>query len=333
MRRLFHLSWLPLFALASPELAGQVVETAAGRVEIIGLRRWTISMLQDSLRKYRPDVDLGAAACGATLRDSLGFAEAGVLRFPDGRVILTVVEPADSARIVLRSASGTAAPPRGPWDRLRALQDTDGFTIDYAITTYLAHSTGHDIPIESGDSALVWSVWSLLAEPSTPLQARDALRVLAHAPDPRLRRAAAGYVVRYSDRSAVWYALVSALRDPDWGVRGAANDALRTLRAHARRQIDWRPATEDLRHLLNGTTVVYHTEVVTLLLITEVSQQLARDLLSRAGAALLLEQLGAQHEYVREPARELLIRLSGRDYGSAAGSWHPWVDSLLGTEP
>ena len=332
MRRILQLSWIPLCALASSELAGQIVETAAGSVEVIGLRRWTISMLQDSLRKYQPDGDLGDAACGATLRDSLGFAEAGVLRFRDGRVILTAIEPPDSARIVLRSVSGATAVPHGPWHRLRTIQDTGSFAIDYAITTYLAHSAGQDIPIESSDSALVWSVWALLSESSTPAQARDALRVLAHAPDPRLRRAAAGYVVRYADQSAVWYALVAALRDPDWGVRGAANDALRTLRTHARRQIDWRPATQDLRHLLDGTTLVYHTEVVTLLLVTEVSQQLARDLLSRAGAELLLEQLAAQHEYVREPARELLVRLSGRDYGSAARSWHFWVDSLLGTD-
>jgi hypothetical protein len=333
MGRLFNLSWVLLCAVASSEAAAQAVDSTAGRVEVIGLRRWTISMLRDSLRAYRPDVDLGDAACGEVLRDSLGFAEAGVLRFPDGRVVLTVIEPSDSARVVLRPVSGAAVVPRGPWDRLRALQDQGGFTIDYAIDTYLAHTSGQDIPLERGDSALVWSVWSLLEEPSTPMEARDALRVLAHAPDPQLRRAAAGYVVRYPDQPAVWYALVSALRDPDWDVRSAANGALRTLRTHARRQIDWQPAVEDLRHLLNGTTLVYHTEVITLLLATEVSPQLARDLLSRAGVALLLEQQAAQHEYVREPARELLVRLSGRDYGSAAGAWQAWVDSVLGTAP
>jgi hypothetical protein len=134
--------------------------------------------------------------------------------------------------------------------------------------------------------------------------------------------------VRYAQIDSVWYGLVAALRDPDWGVRGAANDVLRTFRTGAARTLDWRPAAQDIRHLLDGTTLVFHTEVVKLLLATGASQALAADVLSPASTHLLLEQLTATHEYVREPAHQLLVRFAGRDHGLSPEPWREWAESV-----
>jgi hypothetical protein len=70
-----------LAVVLSTPVVGQPPSSASGSLEIIGLRRWTVPMLEDSLRRIRPDVALGDAACAAILRDSLGFPDAAVLRF------------------------------------------------------------------------------------------------------------------------------------------------------------------------------------------------------------------------------------------------------------
>ena len=56
-----------------------------GTVEMLGLRRWTIGMLQDSLAKYAPADSLQSHACAATLRYTLHFADAASTTWPKGR--------------------------------------------------------------------------------------------------------------------------------------------------------------------------------------------------------------------------------------------------------
>jgi hypothetical protein len=325
--RLLDSRWLLAMAITSGCTPDPVSDDLAG-IEVIGLRSWNISMLRDSLQRYRPDVQLGDAACGAVLRDSLRFPDASVLRFRDGRVVVTVIEPSDSARVVLRSISGTEPTRRGPWHGLRTLQDSAGIAVASAIVTFPAHAAGESVSVDSTESEVVTAVWSLLAAAEAPSHWRAAVAALRGDPEPAVRRAAASYVVRYAQIDSVWYGLVAALRDPDWGVRGAANDVLRTFRTGAARTLDWRPAAQDIRHLLDGTTLVFHTEVVKLLLATGASQALAADVLSPASTRLLLEQLTARHEYVREPAHQLLVRFAGRDHGLSPEPWREWAESV-----
>jgi hypothetical protein len=212
---------------------------------------------------------------------------------------------------------------------VRALQDSSGFAVASAITTFPSHAAGKSVPVDSTESDVVAAVWSLLAAAEPRSQWRAAVAALRGDPEPAVRRAAAAYVVRYAQIDSVWYGLVAALRDPDWGVRGTANDVLRAFRIGAARTLDLRPAAKDIRHLLDGTTLVFHTEVVKLILATGGSQALAAEVLSPASARLLLEQLAARHEYVREPAHQLLVRFAGRDYGLSPEPWREWADSVV----
>lgn len=313
-------------------LAGVVVILAAsaachdvapdeGTVEVIGLRGWTDGMLRDSLRAYRPDVALGDAACGEVLRDSLNFAEAAVLRFRDGRVVVTVIEPADSHRVVLRAVTDGPSAPSGPWAALRQLSDSADGLVDYAVNTWLRHAAGEAVPVDSGDTDIVHAVWALLEQPTVPGDLDAAITALDRDPEAAARRAAAGWLIRHTNDDAAKYALVRALRDPDWSVRGTANAVLRVLRDREPGPVDWRPVATDLRHLLDGTTLVFHTEVVKLLLATSVTPALAADVLSPAGAHLLLAQAEARHEYVRDPARQLLARFSEQDQFADQVAW------------
>jgi len=90
---------------APPGRTSVVLRVPGRTVEVIGLRRWTLAMVQDSMAKYAPGESLASHACAAVLRYQLHFAEASAMTFLGmsgdsiERVVVSVVEPQDSARV------------------------------------------------------------------------------------------------------------------------------------------------------------------------------------------------------------------------------------------
>lgn len=309
-----------------PHARSERIETSDGSVEFVGLRRWTLEMIRDSIETYAPGVPLGAAACGEVLRTRLGFPDAAVLRFPDGRTIVTVVEPLDSQKVLLLSEPSEKAGLIEEWSSFVTLWDTDFEAVDFAVATYLERNEWSKLPDEV-DPSRVEEVWAFLAEHVAIRDFELALETLNTDADVADRIAAVNLLLNFSSEDATWHALTKALRDPDWGVRGQAVSALRVLRRFESRVVDWTQAADDLAYLLGGTTAVYHTEVVKTLVSTNVSRELAPKLLI-PGAELLLAELTAEHEYVREPAHDLLVHLNGRDLGFDESPWREWIRSL-----
>src|SRR4051812_18305902 len=75
-------------------------------VEILGLRSWTVEMLQDSLARYSPDATLDSPNIADILRAQLHFADAAVHRSEQvfdenetAQVTIAVREPGDSGRV------------------------------------------------------------------------------------------------------------------------------------------------------------------------------------------------------------------------------------------
>lgn len=278
-------------------------------LEILGLRNWTVSMLADSIERYRPGTSLTDAACAAVLRDNLGFPDAAVLRFRDGRVVLTVIEPGDTGRVALRVVSTTSPPIAGPWDSIAALARLSPFGVEFATNMFPLWVRGEGVPVARDDSVTAFAVWTLLGSAKSQRDFRSALDAVKRHPQSASRAAAAHYLIRYPEHDDTWLGLVNALRDTAWTVRGAANSVLGTLRRSHARAVDWTGATEDLRFLLAGTTLTFHTEVVRLLLATEIATDLASALVTPAAETLLREQANAHHEYLRLPAASFLERL------------------------
>src|SRR3954470_8936423 len=102
--------------------AQEMLETPQSHIELIGLHRWTMRMIEDSLAVYSPKDALTAHACAAILRGKLHFADASVsvfVKYPnmDAKtyVAITVVEPQDSARIHYRKFAYDSLPARAEW--------------------------------------------------------------------------------------------------------------------------------------------------------------------------------------------------------------------------
>lgn len=342
-RSLGLLSALLLAALAPQTLPAQVgYDGPNGRVEVMGLKTWTLPMLRDSIRHYVPGQDLHDAACMATLREKLGFADALVAGYGSYNsdkvfLLIKVVEPKDRARVQWRKVTV---------DSLESLH-TDYASLILPITDSTGGIwTGRFMnALQFGDSASrakaaeemekaigrkgevadAQRLTQFLSEHRDEASGRRALRRVSKDAFWVNRMTAAVVLANFSERDSTWLALVSALRDPNEGVRGAAAGVLRSFPT---RTVDWAPAATDLRILLGGTNVAVIGEVFRLLVNTNISPALAGPLL-RDNASWVLDHLGSAAPGAASDARALLKKLNGgRDLGATRADWEAWIRTL-----
>jgi hypothetical protein len=106
---------------------------ADGRiVEVIGLRRWPIQMIQDSLARYSPTDSLQSHACAAALRYKRHFTDASASYYSpkpgELRIVVTVREPQDSLLVKYRRVAFDTTGGRREWAEVRDIMATSPAT-------------------------------------------------------------------------------------------------------------------------------------------------------------------------------------------------------------
>jgi hypothetical protein len=328
--------------IGAPELVrAQVAYNApTGRVEVLGLRRWTLAMLQDSIRRYVPGQELHDAACMVTLRDSLHFAEASVEWFemaPPGQLVtkfltIKVIEPEQANRVQWdarrRSEFSSLVPNYAPF--VLAITDSTGtvargrvlFWLQDASDAWREQELTHAPAARRADAA---RLDTFLAERRNDSDRRRAMTVLVRDGLWVNRMMAAVVLANFADRDSTWWALARALRDPHEAVREAAATTLGRLPS---RTVDWHPVASDLRLLLGGTNLPAMMSVFQLLTRTGVSPDLAPTLL-HDNADWVLDHLGSETPMASDAAHALLVKLhSGQDLGITRAAWMAWTKTL-----
>ena len=330
-------------SVAPPSHAQVAYDSPRGRVEILGLQRWSLQMLRDSVRSRVPGVELHDAACMVVLRDSLGFADALVnnLRFstsPDAPVqefvVIKLVEPQQRERVQwLRTRRDTFSVLRPEYAPIvLAVTDTSGgFRTERVLWPLQFYGRGVEERTEvvatapASIRADAERLWTFLENRRSEADWRRAQRVLRHDGQYANRLMAAAVLANFPERDSTWYALTEALRDPNEAVRSGA---AAVLRAFPPRTVDWTPQVETLRLLLGGTNVRATQQVLEMLTQTQVSPALARRLL-RQNSYWVLTHLRAGYPGASYSARALLVQLHGGvDLGPEAAKWSKWIATL-----
>ena len=323
----------------SPAAAQVRFDTPNGRVEVLGLERWTRRMLEDSIAHYKPGETLASAACMAILRYQLNFRDALVSTYRgyDGPnsmrefVSIRLVEPGNRTATRWRTVSTDAFQSVIPEYAPLVVPQTDsagGFYASWILAPLqLTDSTSRQRMLAHADSATREGyrlVSVFLAAHRREADRRTALRMIDSSSVYTNRIAAALVLSNFAESDASWYALVRALRDPHETVRGAAAIAIRNM---PRRAIDWSPAQADLRALLGGTNIGEMEPVMELLADTKISPPLARQLL-RNNDVWIMRLLGAQAPMAAYSTRKFLTTINnGNDLGASATKWHAWIAS------
>jgi hypothetical protein len=318
-----------LIFIAPHALAAQNVLRLPGKtVEVIGLEDWTIPMLQDSLRKYAEGVTLDSHACAAVLQQELGFPAAAVqvrmtITGADTTeyVAVSVVEPADSARVRKRAVGGDSVRfPRG-WEEAGTLMRREpaaGFA--------LSNNLREPPPFLADKAAQVRQAWAFVDSRRNPPGYAEAARVLESDPNFHARILAAAILREAPAEDALLYALVRAARDDNDMVSTlSASTAARMARQ--RREVDWAPVAEDVHALLDGSKLYALEPVMQALAASGVDGRWAAPFLAGGGHAVLA-RLDAQDARTSRPAHRLLVALRGEDLGTGSAAWRAWVASL-----
>jgi hypothetical protein len=307
-------------------------------VEVIGLKRWSLKSLEDSLQRHVPGQTLADAACMATLRYKLGFADASVTVYsgferdnPNRKfVAVRLVEPQKGSiwRTLPSDRYESLLPLYAPL--ILPVTDSAGNVyVSRLLFGYQQADSGRRELLLSGAGPRAREDYNLVA---TFVRSNEgggasdrALRVLDSGAAPSNRIAAAIVLLNQSGHDASWYSLVRALRDPHEGVRLAASTV---LGQYPRRAVDWKPVASDLRELLSGVNVSETEKVMRLLIATKVDPALASTLL-RKNSGWVLRLLESKAPMTATSTRAFLVALNrGTDLGSSATSWRTWLNKL-----
>lgn len=335
--------WMPRLVLAAavttpPATAASQraneLRLADGRVvEVIGLKRWTIAMIQDSLARYAPGDSLQSDACAAILRYKLHFADAAVGIFIDGptqpRVVVTVREPQDSARVKYRALPLDTAGGRAAWAPASDLMRRVPALFEMAARGLFLGGPRNPRPRfrNSTDSVAAAGVADFLRAHTSDQDRRDALAALDTSPKLYDRIVAALILANFTGRDDTWYALVDALRESDGATKDYATNVLQTAATRTHRAIDWRPQYAAIHAILDGTSLFVVPDVMDILTQTGVGPADAAPLL-KGGADILLAYLQGDTPYLAHRSHDLLVKLRGSDLGMNVEPWREWIDGL-----
>lgn len=334
-RMLMRLSkGLLIAAFAAAPLSSQtVLQTPTGAIELIGLQRWTVAMIEDSLAKYSPGDKLTVHACAAVLQQKLRFASASVSaysNFPEygGKdyLAITLVEPHDSAKIHFKPALLDTILAHAKWPEAAAAFRQNPGLAQRAFQT----PSFFDDRLSAEDSttfAKVDAIHRLIVSNKSPAAFAAAQRMLDSDSSIYNRTMAALIVANFADHDSAWFALMDAQRDPVGPPGSTAGQLLQMLSRRSPRTVDWKPAVKQLRYIIDGTNLFAFDETLEVLTATKIDRSLGPDLLANGGA-VLRAKLRSGDIFAKRGVAAFLSHLSGLPATSDAATFERWMDGL-----
>lgn len=362
-----HRPLLSLFILASatacaekkPAPNGEIqpiarIQLDTNRViEVIGLRRWTVDMIQDSLRKYAPDQSLDSANIARTLLHKLHFADAVVATsvqvFDENettQIAVGVREPQDSARVHYAPQSLDTIPRVAEWkaiaarlsgaDNTHRLSVVAGRHLEGPLRDVVDSSVPvHPITNRLGyafespeDSVAARSVLEEIAKRTTKRDFATAIETIEHSTSLPDRIVAVLILANFPARDSAWRALVKAAVGQQQAQDASiAAQALVGLSERFPRTVDWTPIATTIHDVLDGTGLMALPAIATAVAHTGASSRDAKTYLA-GGGEMLTAYLESANPDLSEPAHKLLVALRGSDLGTDPEPWRAWIRTL-----
>lgn len=331
---------------------------SAKTVEIIGLRRWTVGMVRDSLKKYAPNEDLDADATAANLRNLLGFADAAmsvhnVVFDEDESTIITLAvrEPGDSARVHYAPQSLDTVPQRAEWRSITdpLVNDTTGRLLQIVAGAQLdgpsrlvvdstvrsrrfTHREGYEYE-SPADSLAARPILDVLATKKTSGDFDAAVQTVATSSSGPDRAAAALILANFPERDEAWRSLLKlAIGREQARDAFVAQRALVTMSERAPRVVDWSPMASTIHEVLDGTALAALAPLATALVATGASPAQAAPYLANGGE-MLTALVESDNPDIRDAGHDLLVKLRGQDLGFEPQAWRDWVRTLSPARP
>jgi hypothetical protein len=319
---------------------GQVVETEDGLVQIAGLSRRTPQDIERLIQEKSPGTNLSSGACAAVLEYELGFPDAAVIRHgmtilggPDSLqespiTLLLLVEPEDAERVRYLPAPADSTGPVPEWAEQYALYPMGG--LSYAIRKHLGRPLPSPERMPDTMRVLADRGAEFLAAHATEEDRRRALEVIRSDRDWINRSIAAAVLTSFPEEDSSWWAIAQVIRGI--GPRDYSGTvgimALQGLETAHPRPVDWAPAVETLRAIMDGTNLFAVAPLMQALARTKISPELADEVIG--DGRYVLAYLHSPNRGMRIQAEQFLRQISGQDFGDDVERWEEWIASLSG---
>jgi hypothetical protein len=303
---------LAVFTL--PSFAQNVVQEDGNTIEFIGLKKWTVKQLQDSVRKHDPKGKLGF--CAAILKHNLKFCDVSVIDYyrndtTDDEVI-TVIEPQDSLLVKRNALFEGADTLQYEWydfsDKYRKYSSETAL----AQRTRLLTDDSARIELEKVvkrvrtiDNVIFHEIRTLLR--TNPVNIKNLSQITYTSWDPYSRGVAILAMAGLPDNDTCLASIVHGLLDIAPSSVVPAKTSLLFVLKYRKNQIHLPPLYNDLRRLVNGTNLLAYSEVMKLISLGKPTEKDFREIfMTEHSRRLLLAHLRAMTPLARKFATELI---------------------------
>ncbi|GEM_PF-3429635 len=311
----------------------QVFMTESGRLEILGLKKWDGKTLIDSMKVLGKGKPLHA--CAGQMVQDFGFPEVSVAFYEDNHksssyyTVVCVIEDNNNGKLKYL---------QNPPDSLDVLSEyskcanliRDNYKVYYFGINYYEFVRKGEI--EKAKSKLasqgeiredVERFWSFLKSKDKISDLNLALWVLNNDSNILNRGIAMAVLSNFNEYDAVWWEIFSLQRDKNVMLRYYAALVLQNFEKNIRK-INWEPAVVSINALLNGTNLFLFQKILSILVKTEISPELAPMIL--AGSTRILNlYLNAEHNETRKIAINFIRQISGNQTLSDAAACKAWL--------
>jgi hypothetical protein len=261
---------LAIFTL--PSFAQNVVQEDGNTIEFLGLKKWTVKQLQDSVRKHDSRGKLGF--CAATLKSNLKFCDASVIFFSKDSLIITVIEPQDSLLVKRNAYFAGDAPLTREWDTFqetfaskvfeKGLATETQFNTDDSATSAMREFIKEAPSFVKFDSVAFQNIRTALRKNPVPVE--QLAKVIRYSWDAYSRGVAALAMTKFPDNDTCLQSVLYAMNDIGASTTTVnAVEYFSIMLRHRTREIALAPLYNELRPLVNGSNLFAYHDILKLI--------------------------------------------------------------------
>ncbi len=325
--------FIVLFFLFTFSFAGIVVKTKNKKIEILGLKSWSLKKLMIIYKGKFPEDELDKCAINFKI---LGFPDASIVHYLEKNSVysvITLIEPEYSKFVSYRNSFSENLKPINEWKT--AIKIYKNFPLEFQIGLKYFNINSKQLiqKIKSHypnlNNKIIDSLWKFIRRKNKEKDKDLAVWVLKNDSNYINRIISSLILINFSESDPVWWILVDTLRDHDGRVSNTADSVLNFFISHKKRKINWYPVKNTLTLLFNGTNPFYFPTLLNVLKETKVSVETVLYMLKDTKGYLLLSYLSAEHYNEKQIARKFLKKVFNRDYGYDQKKWKSYIEKLL----
>lgn len=337
MQKKINKTFCIIFLISFSVSFSQVFKSTKGTVEIIGLHSVGTDKIIEIIKEDSKTKSFHA--CAAVIKKEFGIPEVSVTHFqlkPNSfdelYTVIKFVDPKYSNRIHFINQFKDTLKDYPNWNSISELDAKCRGKL-YLVLQEIGYVNLNNIDSLSDkhfdfvDKETFLSFFKELSKFTSKSDKEKAIWTIENDGNYKNRCNAVIVLSNFLDDITAYNHILKAIRHSDRRANSPAISIINSIGFLQNRIVDWSSCVAELRYILDGTNLFAFNTLLSTLSKTKISPSLATKLL-KDGGDLIIDNLKAEQQYIKENAHDFLVQISGNDFGYDATKWQSWIDSL-----